>query len=105
MTKPSASMIERVARASFKHWRENATRLGVHLDRPQTFDEMQEGERAFAMKHARAVIEAMREPTTEMVAAAGDPYLRDTESIYRSMIDAALSDKTAAQQSEGEANL
>lgn len=62
-------MVEKVARASFRYWRENATRKGVHLDRPQTFDEMPPEEREFALGHARAAIEAMREPTEEMISA------------------------------------
>lgn len=42
---------------------------------------------------ARAAIEAMKEPTPEMKAAASRiPHARDDE-IYRAMIDAALSEK------------
>lgn len=45
---------------------------------------------------ARAAIEAMREPTQDMVRASGpDPHggghtARDAEDIYTSMIDAAM---------------
>lgn len=52
---------------------------------------------------ARAVIEAMREPTPEMFAAAGAPVDGDTQFIsavyetWQDMIDAALSDSREDQ--------
>lgn len=45
---------------------------------------------------ARAVIEAMREPTDEMIAAGDMPDCdnpqKDAEGVYRNMIDAALTE-------------
>ncbi len=90
-------MIERVARASFLYWRENATRKGFHLDRPQTFDEMQPDEREFALGHARAIIAALREPTEEMLAAGIDRLCQEdmpetcAGEAYQAMIDVILS--------------
>lgn len=88
-------MVERVARASFACWRENATRSGVHLDQGRTFEDLLEGGRSFAIHHARAVIAAMREPDDEMIQAAADLWLRSDdcppgEASWRVMIDEAL---------------
>lgn len=58
----SSSMIERVARASFKCWRERMTKQGRHLDKGQTFEDMSESELEFALLHARAAIEAAGVP-------------------------------------------
>jgi hypothetical protein len=93
-----SGMIERVARASFDHWRSNANRLGIHLDKGQRFEDMDEGELRFALAHARAVIAALREPTAAMVDAVL-PSIDRLESadgqingVWRAMIDAALED-------------
>ena len=91
-------MIERVARASFAHWRDNANHLGVHMDKGQNFEDMTEGEMRFALAHARTILAAMREPTEAMVAAADD-YVADAvrdkrpcgyRLVFEAMIDAAL---------------
>lgn len=65
----SNEMIERVARASFNCWRKRMTELGHHLDKSQTFEEMKSSEAEFALIHAKAIIEAMREPTDDMIQA------------------------------------
>ena len=88
-------MVERVARASFAHWRENRNRLGVHMDRGQSFEDMSEGEMGFALAHARSVILAMREPSDAMCEAAGATYephaCVDCFGVqWRAAIDAAL---------------
>jgi len=46
------------------------------------------------MRHARAAIEAMREPTPEMVDEAYEYALNENAAgVWRKMIDAALSSK------------
>lgn len=85
------NMVEKVARASFKCWRDRMTELGHHLDKGQTFEDMDDSEKEFAFIHARAVIEAMREPTEEMIEpfryTASDEYIL---RCWSSSIDAAL---------------
>lgn len=86
------TMIEKVARASFNCWRKRMTELGHHMDKGQTFEDMSDSERDFAFMNARAMIEAMREPTEGMLSVdypdmpAGGSILE----IYQDMIDAAL---------------
>jgi hypothetical protein len=77
-------MIERVARASFK----------AYCDRNKLqfkFDDIHSDELEFAMIHARACIEAMREPTKEMIDAC-DINITEGEivGVWGSMIDEAL---------------
>jgi len=50
------AMVERVARASFKCWRDRMDEKGLHLDRGRAFEDMSESEREFAALHARAII-------------------------------------------------
>jgi len=80
-------MVERVARASFVAWsgeRKNG----------KTFEDMPTWEREWCLNHARAMIEAMREPTVEMLVAAyaivGIPERPVLANGYRAMIDEAL---------------
>ena len=59
------------------------------------WDECPEEQRAGYRIHARAAIEAMREPTESMWAAGDDlvpfgPDVADPSAVYRAMIDEAL---------------
>ena len=63
---------EIVARASFKHWRDNATAKGFHMDRGMTFEDMSDSEREFALSHARAVLAASRPLILEEAAKVAD---------------------------------
>jgi hypothetical protein len=91
------TMIEKVARASFACWRKRMDELGHHLDRGQTFEDMGESEKEFALLNARAMIEAMREPSEGMEIAAGRDHCGDDHygphETWRRMIDAALNEK------------
>lgn len=91
-----SEMIERVARASFKCWRDRMDELNLHMDKGRRFEDMNENELEFAYMNARAMIEAMREPTDEMIQAG---YINEGSSgvdkdyikeVYELMIDAAL---------------
>jgi hypothetical protein len=66
--------------------------LGWHLDKKRTFDDMDESEREFAFLHARAAIEAMREPTHEMMGCLGSGIVNDipTIDIWYAVIQQAL---------------
>lgn len=96
--------IEQVARASFAYWRADMDRLGLKMDMGRTFEDMTSTEQEFAMGHARAIIEAMREPSEEMLAAKDEranPVIWDANCHYcggpkenwNVMIDAALAEK------------
>lgn len=91
----SNKMIERVARASFSCWRKRMDDLGYHDVINRSFEDMSEQEHEFLFIHARAAIEAMREPTEEM---ANNYYVlsHKTEifyvSVWQRSIDAALKD-------------
>jgi hypothetical protein len=71
-------MVERVAKAIGDHFYADV--------RPDTTPELW----ASCLDAARAAIEAMREPTAEMVAAVGSDYGAALEATYQAMIDAAL---------------
>lgn len=80
----SESMIERVAKAMFPHfWDEN-----MEGDDPYLMPKI----RGTAREKARAAIEAMREPTFEMVEAPAaieiDPGTAD--DVWRAMISKAM---------------
>jgi hypothetical protein len=87
-----SEMVERVARASF----------AIYCKRNElsfTFENMDDYERDFAMEHARACIEAMREPTKIMVYTAtkcgdsegyGSISEWDARNLWEEMIDTAL---------------
>ncbi len=87
-----SEMIERVARASFACWRTRMDELGHHLDKGRNFEDMSESESEFAIMNARAVIEAMREPSKAMMDA-GRPWAYSDKlppNCWIKMIDAAL---------------
>ena len=89
------NMIEKVARASFACWRKSMDELGEHLDKGHEFEDMTEQEMKFAFAHARAAIEAMREPTEAMLEAVSSfndiKHIDQDPSYYWPlMIDAAL---------------
>ncbi len=66
-----------------------------------SWEDLRDGERAYLRKHARAAIEAMREPTDWMVECgaawikvldqSGDDFV--TCNAWRSMIDATFSEE------------
>ena len=95
-----SEMVERVARASFDFWK--STQPGKEdlkfEDLNNTDDEME-----FALAHARAIIEAMREPTEEMFCAGDERIIEALNDIsgiardptpakasWQAMIEAAL---------------
>jgi hypothetical protein len=77
-------MIERVARV-----------LHLRSDHAPTWDDLGDYWQAEYMLDARAVIEAMREPTETMLADSvyftGDPVV--SERSWQAMIDAAVGEK------------
>ncbi|RVI65314.1 hypothetical protein [Sinorhizobium meliloti] len=79
-----STMIERVARSI----------CAARHDEFNDWDSLDGDERGQFMTEARAVIDAMREPTDEMIAAGDMPDCdnpqKDAEGVYRNMIDAAL---------------
>lgn len=82
-----SEMVERVARASFRSYCERNKLEFV-------FEDMDASEMEFAMLHARACVEAMREPT-EAMDEAGDMeahYMPPgaPSRVWRQMIDEAL---------------
>lgn len=98
------TMLEKIARASFVAWRRRMTEQGRLMDLAHaTFDDMSESEQEFAVLHARAVVEAMREPNEVMVAAVavywdahdGGPIRMafSPKRPYELMIDAILTEK------------
>ena len=89
-----SEMVTRVALASFECWRKRMTEKGRLLDVGQTFEDMSESEREFSLLHARAMIEAMREPTLEMKLKGVQLGLNvgpdEAAEVWQDMIDAAL---------------
>ena len=84
-----SEMIERVARAIALAQLDNDTRAAVD---PNTWPVAES-----YCDMARAAIEAMREPTAEMLQpcmAGGKSYLVPVMEIWPKMIDAALSEKS-----------
>jgi hypothetical protein len=80
------SMVEKVARALFaEEWR------GTTMKPQQALDD---AEREYWFNAARAAIEAMREPSEEMVAAGDDwgwdPLGAHTREVWQAMLSAAL---------------
>lgn len=73
-----SQMVERVAYAIYEQ------QHGV------SFDLASEPEKRAQREIARAAIEAMREPTTEMMTAIGYPNYPDGWSRWGAMIDEAL---------------
>lgn len=88
------SKVENVARALYHSW---ANYPACADTRPWEGEaERMPGKAEHFRKHARAAIEAMREPTMKMVMAAhkhheGEAWLPN--SLFNSMIDAALSEQ------------
>jgi len=93
-------MVERLARASFACWRDRMDELGEHLDRGRTFEDMSDQEREFAYLHAKAVLQALREPTPGMEARGNDAAFEQqgcpsdfsfcAVETWRAMVDEAL---------------
>lgn len=82
-------MIERVIKASFDCWAKDKGKNFVVTD-------LSDSEYSFAVKHAIAIIKAMREPTEKMLIAGSKI---DTETLewdtWQAMIDAVISDETS----------
>ena len=66
----SMELVEMVARASFKNWRDNATAKGLHMDLGMTFEDMSESEREFADRHAAAILTAIEASGRRIVPVA-----------------------------------
>lgn len=86
-----SEMIERVARASFDFWK--STQPGKeNLE----FEHLNNIDDEFALAHARAIIEAMGEPSDAMTNAAAlvwdwDQYTETNAlNMWQTMIDEAL---------------
>lgn len=78
------SMVERVARAL------HARKYGEWYDGPCTMTDSQRE----CLASARAAIEAMREPTRDMIARGS--WHRDNERLFwQAMIDAALNEQVS----------
>ena len=96
------TMLERIARASFACWCKRRGKTDLVLeDLDNGEDEME-----FAYIHARAILEAMRNPTKQMVEAGQDavvcifdqmqaapPEDDNMRYTWNAMIDAALNEK------------
>lgn len=80
-----SEMVERVAKAIAMHW-------GCA---PQTYDLNPDVRKDWA-GYARAAIEAMREPTPNMILAGMETDAEMTAIAYRAMIDAALKEPASA---------
>ena len=84
-----SEMIERAARASFDFWKARQPgKEDLQFEQLNNLD----GEMEFALAHAKAIIEAMREPTEEMVEAGWDgmEIKSIVTAIYGRMINEAL---------------
>lgn len=98
------SMIERVANAISRRRADEAGGCYSDLEEGETCDDTQCKCRDDALIDARAAIEAMREPTEDMIWAGGQAQQKccgsygEPEVTYRHMIDAALQH----QEPEGE---
>lgn len=101
------SMVERVAAAIHDDW-QNAGAGPNNRHWSETCESLPGMANAFR-KHARAAIEAMREPTEAMINAAPASYSASFREIwpkicadiYRAMIDAALSANHGAKAERG----
>lgn len=80
-----SEMIERVARAIWNIRREEEDRCDMELE--------DMGEDHPVWSEARAAIEAMREPTADVMEYVKNHYGFSDASIYRPFIDAALKEK------------
>lgn len=96
-------MVERAAMAIFRHCA--AERAG---SLEPDWDDMEEPRRDYWREFARTALEAMREPTEAMVRAANrinpcqsaEGQCYSEASIYRAMIDAALSPSPPTERDE-----
>lgn len=83
-------MIERVIKASFDCWKEDKGKSHFIVEY------LSSSEYTFAVKHAKAVIKAMREPTEKMLDNGhikADWNAKETINlIYTTMINAILND-------------
>jgi hypothetical protein len=88
----SSEMVERVARAIDDASEEVSMAFREpHPLNDQRVAEYCAADRAKRIRQARAAVEAMREPSIPMTAAAwGEPA--DVNHIWRTMVDAALRD-------------
>lgn len=88
-------MVESVAKAIYESW---ANYPACSESDPWEIEaEKMPGKAEHFRKHARAAIEAMREPTLRMESAALPHVMRQhqTRDVWRAMIDAALSEPLA----------
>ena len=96
------TMVEKVAQASWETWRKSKEEEGDPRATMFTFDDAWNGpEREFCIAHARACIEAMREPTNDQAneyfkirKECGDINATAcfNVSVWESMIAAALAE-------------
>ena len=80
------SMIEKIAEAIYERVRKGARHMPPWAEQPETVKD-------WHRKIARAAVEAMREPTAEMVDAADVPMhgdFMDPIRTWEAMIDKAL---------------
>lgn len=99
-----SEMIEKVARASWEIWRKSKEEEGDPRATMFTFDDAWDGpEREFCIAHARACIEAMREPTSDMIEIGSiqhemertipnhpNPELSAAAQCWRAMVDESI---------------
>lgn len=94
-----SEMIERVATAIYEN------RRRMYEDRVPFKDLYPSAQRPY-LDEARAAIEAMREPTEEMIAAGARGSGEDSQDValgaWEAMIDAALSKDSDHAKGEGE---
>ncbi len=90
----SETMIERAARAMYTNV---VLMRGGHAVPYRKYDDMSEAEKLVAKTMARAAIETLREPTPEM-GFAGCQSDGWPNSVWRAMIDAALSEQSETQE-------
>lgn len=99
------TMLEKIARASFAHWRKQMDELGKHMNSPREFENMPKREYDFAIANARAMLEAIEEPTQAMLDAALHNYLGyerqgptkpvwNGKTMWQTMIRTALAEKS-----------
>lgn len=98
-----SEMVERVAKALWRQDPETRSNWdpNTEWDRVWATVMTPESGRAIWLNRARIAIQAMREPTEEMLAAGKKEvaFVSSTADVYRSMIAAAFTD-TRAEPSE-----
>lgn len=84
-----SEMVERVAKASFECWCR-------HHNENHKFEELSTEEYEFALEHAKAIVEAMRMPTDNVISAGAmimldyDPGHDDMLRCWQACIDEML---------------